>query len=390
MNSETLRIMIIIPYFNHSATLRAVVERALEVNDHVMVVDDGSAQRASDIVAGLDVPVIRHEKNRGKGAAVMTGAQEARRRGMTHIVTIDADGQHDPADFGRFVPLLREAPCAIVIGRRIFSTHNVPGKSRFGRKFSNFWFRLQTGQALMDTQSGFRAYPLAVLEQLKLREQRFSFEVEVIVKAAWSGVKIQEVDISVHYFPPEKRISHFHVFTDNALISLLNFRFTMRSVLPMPHRKILLDEEAGNVITVLHPIRSLRALLTDSVSPEKVGIAAGLGVFLGALPLIACHTVFIIFAASFFRLNKVVALSASQVCMPPFVPALCIETGYLMRHGRFLTEISMETIGHQGLERFYEWFIGSLVVGPVMAGLVGGVGFFMALVIRGSSRAVRG
>jgi len=388
LNSKDLKIVVVIPVYNHSKSLRSVVMQALEVHNNIIVVDDGSTDVVSDLLAGLSVRVIRHEKNRGKGVAIMTGAKEARRLGMTHIVTIDADGQHDPSDIRYFIPVIKRYPNAIVVGNRAFQSNNVPGKSRFGRVFSNFWMRLQTGQILKDTQSGFRAYPLAALNRLKLREHRFSFEVEVLVKAAWAGIGLREVDISVYYPSVKDRISHFNVFWDNLLISLLNFKLTMRSIAPIPHRKIVFDKQGGNIITVWHPVRSLKTLLTENTSPRKLGAAGFLGVFLGALPLIACHTVTIIFSASFFRFNKVVALSTSQLCMPPIVPALCIETGYFIRHGKFLTEISMETIGYQGLERFYEWFIGSLVVGPIMGALVGSIIYIIALFIMKGNRAI--
>jgi uncharacterized protein (DUF2062 family) len=110
----------------------------------------------------------------------------------------------------------------------------------------------------------------------------------------------------------------------------------------------------------------------------QLALAAAMGVFLGTLPLIALHTLVIILAATYFRLNKVAALASSQLCMPPVVPALCIEVGYLLRHGRFLTEISMETLGYQALERLYEWLLGSLVLAPLLACLIGGITLFLA------------
>jgi radical SAM superfamily enzyme YgiQ (UPF0313 family)/glycosyltransferase involved in cell wall biosynthesis len=385
---QDLNIMIVIPVYNHTQTLRNVLERTLKVHDKVLVVDDGSTDHVSEVISEFNVRFIQHDKNKGKGAAIRTGAREAHRLGMTHIITIDADGQHDPADFRRFVPLLKEDPRAIIIGKRLFQRGQAPRSSIFGRSFSNFWMRLQTGQIIGDTQSGFRAYPLNVLNKLKLKENHYSFEVEALVKAAWAGVNLREVDISVHYPPPEKRISHFRKFMDNFRLGLLNARLTMRSALPVPHRKIVFDTQKRDTITVIHPLRSLRTLLTENTSSWQLAAAGALGVFLGALPLIACHTIAIIFAASFFRLNKVVALCTSQLCMPPIVPALCIEMGYYMRHGHFLTDISLETIGYQALERLYEWFIGSLVLGPIMGILVASIILLMALGIKRSKRAV--
>jgi glycosyltransferase involved in cell wall biosynthesis len=379
--------MIVIPVYNHPGTIRDVVTRALEIHDRVMVVDDGSRDLAADLLTGLDVHVIRHTKNMGKGTAILTGAKEATRLGMTHMVTIDADGQHDPADFIRFMPLMQENPHAIIIGTRSFQSTEAPRLSVFGRSFSNFWVRLQTGIPVGDTQSGFRSYPLAVLHGLSLRERHYSFEVEVLVKAAWAGVKILETDISVYYPPPEKRISHFRGFLDNLRISLLNTRLTMRSILPMPHRKIHFND-GDRSITVLHPIISLKTLLTENTSPGRLAAAGALGVFLGALPLIACHTIVIILATGFLRLNKVAAVATSQLCMPPIVPALCIEAGYFVRKGELLTDISFDTIGYQALQRLYEWLIGSFFIGPVLGLTVGIIIYIMALLIVKGKRAI--
>lgn len=370
--AESLRVIIVIPVYNHSITLKDVVARALDVHDAVMVVDDGSTDRGAEKLEGLDVHIIRHARNLGKGAAILSAIKEARTLGMTHVVTIDADGQHDPDDFNRFIPVIKEYPDAIVVGKRDFKKADVPFGSRIGRGISNFWLRVETGKILGDAQSGFRAYPISVIENLKLREQRYALEIEVLVKAAWAGVELLEVDISTYYPPAKERVSHFRLFWDNLRLSLLNAKLTMRSVAPVPHRKIVNNRHGqGEKITVLHPLRSLKKLLTENTSPEQLAAASALGVFLGTLPLIACHSIVILFAAAFFRLNKVVALSASQICMPPLIPALCIETGYFMRHGKFLTEISMTTLGYQALERLYEWIIGSLLLAPVIAVLVG-------------------
>ncbi len=346
-----MNFLIAIPLYNHAAAVRHVVQRALAVHDEVLVVDDGSTDGGADFVADLPVRIVRHPRNLGKGAAILTAAAEARRLGMTHIVTLDADGQHAPEDIARFLPEIAAHPEAIVVGCRDFATANVPGSSRFGRQFSNFWLRLQTGRSLGDTQSGFRAYPLAVLEQLRLGQRHYSFEVEVLVKAAWAGVELREVPISVYYPPAGERISHFRAFRDNLRLTVLNTGLTMRSIAPWPHRKIVTDRRTGGKVSVLHPLRSLRVLLTENTSPAQLAAAGALGVFLGALPLLALHTVAILFAAGFLRLNKVAAVSASQLCMPPLVPALCIEAGYFLRNGEFLTEFSLQTLGYQGLQR---------------------------------------
>ncbi len=376
------KVFLVIPVYNHGKTLRDVVVRALAVNDNVIVVDDGSTDGGAETLAGLPVTEIRHPLNRGKGAAIITAAHEARTRGATHIVTIDADGQHDPADYPRFLPLIDEDPDAIIVGTRAFDSATTPLLSRFGRAFSNFWLRVQTGYKLKDTQSGFRAYPLALLEWLKLRERHYDFEVEVLVKAVWAGVILKEVDISVYYPPSSLRVSHFRLFMDNLRLSILNTRLTLRALTPYPHKRFRTGRKETEKVTLLRPLKSLRLLLTGNNSPERLAVAGGLGVFIGALPLIACQSITTLFAANYFRLNKLMALAAGQICIPPLVPALCIEAGYFMRHGRFLTEVSLETLGYQALERIFEWFLGSLILGPVIGILTAAAIYVTALCLK--------
>ena len=236
--SDPPQIIIVIPVYNHSSTLRDVVTRSLKVHDRVMVVDDGSNDVGVDALEGLEVDIIRHSKNLGKGAAILSAAKKALGSGMTHMVTVDADGQHDPDDLRHFIPELEAHPDAIIVGKRDFHGGYVPASSRVGRAISNFWLRVETGRSLGDAQSGFRAYPIYLFEQLKLRERRYSFEIEVLVKAAWAGIELREVDISIYYPSPAERVSHFHLFWDNLRLSLLNARLIMRAVIPLPHRKI--------------------------------------------------------------------------------------------------------------------------------------------------------
>jgi glycosyltransferase involved in cell wall biosynthesis len=375
--SENVKVIIVIPVYNHGKTLRDVVLGALQTGAEVMVVDDGSTDRGLETLSGLKINVVRHSENRGKGAAILTAVKEAEKMGRTHIVTIDADGQHDPTDFLRFLPVIQKNPLALVVGNRKFNKKASPLLSRFGRSFSNFWFRVQTSGSLKDTQSGFRAYPVAVLSWLKLHDKGFSFEIEVLVKAAWAGIEIKEVDVSVHYLPSCERVSHFHLVKDNLALSLLNTKLTMRAVLPLPHKRFIPSKEGLEKISIFHPMKSLRTL-SKNTSPTRLAVSAGMGVLIGTLPLVGFWTITVLFTANYFGLSKITALSSNQLCNHPIVPALCIELGYFFRHGRFLTEFSLNTLGYQGLERILEWLIGSLVLAPVFGLLTGGLVFILA------------
>jgi len=377
--SRKIRPLIVIPVYNHAGTLRDVVVRALSVCKDVLVLDDGSTDGSAEVIKGLPIHLVRHEKNRGKGAAILTAAREAERLGMTHIITLDADGQHNPADFPKFLPVIQENPLAIVVGKRILKNTKIPISSRFYKHFSNFWFRVQTGISLKDTQCGFRAYPVAVLIWLDIHDKGYSFEEEVLVKAAWAGIPFKEVEVSIYYPPRGERISHFRFFRDSLARAMLNTRLTIWSIAPIPSKQFMLIENESEKITVRHPVESLRILLRRKISQSQLAISAGLGVLIGTLPLVGFWTPAVLITASYLRLNKYVALVASQPCNHPVVPALCIEAGYFIRHGKFLTEISLNTLGYQALERIFEWIIGSLVLGPLFgvltAGLIYGITF---------------
>ena len=396
------RVLIIIPVYNHSATLAEVVSGALSIHPHVLVVDDGSTDmpqadlvfwregleraipREGHPLFGLPVTCLRHSRNRGKGVAILTGAGEAARLGMTHIITIDADGQHDPADLPLFLAEAARDPNVLAVGLRNFATDNVPRSSRFGRAFSNFWYKVHTGRETGDVQSGFRLYPLRLLELVHCTESRYGFETEILVRSSWAGFEVTNVPIRVHYPPRTERVSHFHPLLDNVRISLLNTRLTIRAIMPLPQKKYARD--AMGRITPLSPLRSLRLLLSDNATPGNLACAAAVGIFLATLPLVGLHSILILLATGALRLNKVTGLAVSQLCMPPLVPALCIEAGHYMRTGRWLTEISLQTLGYEALDRVWEWLLGSLVLAPALALLMALLVYILA---RGVGKGLR-
>jgi glycosyltransferase involved in cell wall biosynthesis len=192
-----------------------VIERALALDLPVCVVDDGSTDGTAERLEAIGgIAVIRHDQNRGKGAALLTGFAALEGK-ADWAVTLDADGQHDPADVPSLIRAIPEGQRPIVIGRREGMVgEDVPWTSRFGRKFSNFWVWCAGGPALSDTQSGMRIYPLPEAAGLGVRARRFQFEVEVLVRAKWAGIPVVEAPVGVCYTPGMKRISHFRPFVD--------------------------------------------------------------------------------------------------------------------------------------------------------------------------------
>lgn len=207
---------VIIPVYNHGQTLPAVTANALALGFPVIVVDDGSTDNGHlGIQQTAGVRLIRHETNQGKGAALLTGFQTAYAGGAQWAITLDADGQHDPRDAAELIAALTPPSRPIVVGcRREMFNAGAPWTSRFGRGFSNFWVRMSGGPPTLDTQSGFRIYPLPEVLGLDVRARRYQYELEVLVKAARQGIAVIERPIRVTYPPKGQRVSHFRPFVD--------------------------------------------------------------------------------------------------------------------------------------------------------------------------------
>lgn len=368
-------VLLVIPLYNHRKSLRAVVEEARPHISAVLVVDDGSTDGGADGLA-LHVPVERHAVNRGKGAAILTAARVAGDQGFTHILTMDADGQHSAADIPAFLRAVHETPHAVVVGARCFSGPHVPASSRFGRAFSGFWMRVQTGYTVSDMQSGFRAYPLDVLKSVATGEPGYAFEVEVLVKAAWAGFEIREIPISVYYPPPQERVSHFDKCKDNVRISLLNTRLTIRALIPVPFRRYALDVEGR--LSLLRPLESLRLLLRDKATPALLARSAGMGMLISTLPLPGLQSLLLLLCVGWLRLHRLAALVVIPLTWPPLVPGLGVLLGYRLRHGEWLHEFSLQTLGYEAGQRLLDWATGSVVLAPVLGLLVAAMVWLMA------------
>ncbi len=376
------RVWVAIPVFNNRDTVRAVVAACTAVVPTVVVVDDGSTDAdVAGLLAGLDVTLLKHDRNQGKGAAILTASRFIEERGGSYMITLDADGQHDPGDIRKFLPLLPGEENAVVVGIRDFNTENVPASSRFGRAFANFWLRVETGEVLDDCQSGFRAYPVRHLNRLRFRGAHYDFEAEVLAKAAWAGLTFTPVGIGVRYPKAGERVSSFRPFLDNLRLTHTHALLVLRRLLPWGHQRLVGEKKKADLSLLRHPRKFVLSLLREHATPEGLALAAAVGSFIAILPILFFHTPVILYVAIRLRLNKIMALNIQHLFMPPLMPALCIETGYCLRYGRWLTDISVETVFGQFKDRLLEWFLGSLVLAPLVAVLIG-------LLIYGAATAV--
>lgn len=218
------RLCVIIPTYNNVQTIGQVVQDVMSYCDQLIVVDDGCTDGTLDVLHSLSqsIHIVSYQPNRGKGHALVAGFKKAKELGYTHAITIDADGQHFADDIPQLIEKMERCPQAIIVGCRNLTEKNMPRQNTFANQFSNFWFRLQTGVNLSDTQSGYRLYTLSSLRGLSLITSRYEAELELLVFAAWAGVQICSVPVKVYYPPVEERVSHFRPVYDFVRISILN------------------------------------------------------------------------------------------------------------------------------------------------------------------------
>ena len=238
----------VIPTYNNVRTVADIVRRTLAVCSDVIVVNDGSTDDTLQELQpfGDTIRIITYSRNRGKGYALRRGLEAARKAGFDYAVTIDSDGQHSPEEIPNLINALStlHSPLStLVVGSRNLQADGMPAGNTFANRFSNFWFHLQTGLRLPDTQTGFRVYPLHNLPCLSLLTYRYESELELLVFSAWRGVRIVPVPVSVSY--PADRVSHFRPFRDFFRISLLNTILCLLAIVYGYPRMLLCSKKGG-------------------------------------------------------------------------------------------------------------------------------------------------
>lgn len=379
--TDTVHIAVLIPTYNNALTLGQVVQDVLRYTQHVIVVNDGSTDATTQVLD--QYPIIQrveYNPNRGKGMALRRGFRYALQQGYQYVITIDADGQHFAADLQLFMEKLQTEKEAIIIGARNLQQENMPGKNSFANRFSNFWFYVETGLKAPDTQSGYRLYPLFLMERMRFWSTKYEFEVEVLVRSAWKGIKINWVPVKVYYPPPGERVTHFRPFRDFSRISVLNTVLVLITFLYIKPRdliRFLLKRESWKQLWHDH-------LLNPQESNAKKSLSIGFGVFMGIVPVWGFQMVVALILAALFRLNKVLVIVAANISIPPVIP-LIIFGSFMM--GRiwmgeessallFSKQITLETIQQNVVQYLY----GSITL-AVVAGLTAAVVAWALLMI---------
>ena len=230
--SAEFRPCAVIPTYDNPATIGRVT-RAVGEHLEVIVVDDGSAIEGREAVAKLGeegIAQVHHRaENGGKGAAVHTGFELAREAGYSHVLQVDADGQHALEDIPQFLEVARAQPKSLILGAPRYD-ESAPMVRKMARQLTRFWTHVETlGPRIEDPMCGFRVYPVAAACRAARRcGRRMDFDIEVAVRMVWDGTSVVNLPTRVHY--PEGGVSHFQMVRDNVRISWMHSRLAMRAI----------------------------------------------------------------------------------------------------------------------------------------------------------------
>lgn len=383
MTLQDIQCCVLIPTYNNQKTLKRVIEGVLQYADQtdIIVINDGSSDETAHILAAYDnqICILTNVVNKGKGFSLRRGFKEAIKLGYKNAISIDSDGQHLPMDIPLFVEAAIRNPGALIMGSRNMNQEGVPGKSSFGNKFSNFWFTFETGLVLPDTQTGFRLYPLEPIKNTRLFTTKFETEIEVIVKLAWKNVPIIPVDIQVIYDKNE-RVTHFRPFRDFTRISILNTWLVILTLLWYLPKRLLLYVRKNGLLQIIKQ----EALKPDESNFSKAA-SIGFGFFMGILPIWGFQLLIGIPLSVYFKMNKVLFLTAANISLPPIIPFIIF--GSYQFGGLFYTNgVQLDSVKDLTLEsihyNFVQYFLGGTLL-AIFAGLAGfGVSYLLFKMLR--------
>lgn len=365
---EQYKVCVIVPTYNNHRTLKRVLDSILQYTSNVIVVNDGSTDTTPQILETYpNLVQIHHSKNRGKGLAIRNGFKKALELNYNYAITIDSDGQHFASDIPSFIETLETNSDELLIGCRNMTQENIPKKSSFGNKFSNFWFWFETGNKLEDTQSGFRMYPLRRIPRHYFTN-KFEFEIEVIVRSAWKGIPVRNIPVQVLY-DPEERVSHFRPFKDFTRISILNTVLVTIALIYIKPRDIILKLKKKGLKKFF-----LENILESSDSNARKASSIALGVFIGICPFWGFQTILVLSLAVLLKLNKAIAFAFSNISFPPLIPFIIYGSlkvgGFFVTGDTFLilnTDMTFADIQ----KNITQYVVGSFVLATFMAVLFG-------------------
>ncbi len=375
---KSINYCVVIPSYNNDRYIEKLLLDVFEYCNDVIVVNDGCTDRTHEILAKYKIlHVITLSENEGKGEALRTGFKYALNKGFNYAITLDSDGQHFAKDIPAMLSLLETEPDALVIGSRQSDTDNVPRKNSFANRISNFWFKIETGIKLPDTQSGFRLYPITALKGIRTFSGRFEYELEIIVKASWKGIKIRSVPIDVYYPPGDERITHFRPFTDFLRISLLNSLLVILALAYYRPRQIINKYRKKSLKQIIS-----EDIIKSDTPKHMISLSIAFGIFMGIFPVWGYQLAIGFFLAHLFKLNKAIFFITANISLPPMIPAILylsyVTGSFVLGDGSWNVdiELNLESVGMN----LKQYLVGAVVF-AILAGVVTGAISYLFLVL---------
>ena len=221
MTTKDKKICAVIPAFENHATIGRLVKETRRYIDHIVVVDDGSADNTARLAEDAGARVLRLQKNRGKGNALRIGFRYVRENGFDAVITLDADSQHDPEEIPKFIESFRRNNQQIVVGNRLHAKDRIP-RIRYGpNKVGTYLFSWLIGRDIKDSQCGFRLYDRNVLETIHILNDGFEAEADILLRAGKRGYDIGFVPIEPIYFSANQHKSTYRPIKDTFRISII-------------------------------------------------------------------------------------------------------------------------------------------------------------------------
>jgi glycosyltransferase involved in cell wall biosynthesis len=386
---EEYQICVILPTYNNATTLAQVIEAVSGYTDHILVINDGSTDSTVTVLQGWPkIKSISYQQNRGKGWALRKGLAWASEQGYRYAISLDTDGQHFASDLPGFLNQIGSSPASIIIGSRNMEQTNIPGKSSFGMKFSNFWFKVETGISCPDTQSGYRSYPVYLINKMRFFTRKYEFEIEVLVRSAWKGVGIDSIPVQVYYAPGNLRVSHFRPFPDFTRISLVNTALVLIAFFYIKPRDFILSLFKKNNWKNL--IRD--QILHTGMSDERKSMSVALGVFMGIVPIWGFQLAIAILLSIVLKLNKPLVILAANISIPPMIPLIILLSykagAFLMDGNAVSLHLSDRITYHTAFYHLKQYVYGSISLAICSAMVFGLFTWVMLKLIKHKKREI--
>ncbi len=358
----------VIPVIKNTESVPDMIRRAKLQMSTVLVIDG--------TLEGMDLRLLPPEtevihQTAGRAAMLRTAFALLQERQIDYMVLLDPTEHYFPEDLSVFSVCLQKNDRTLAIGCRDFlEEQDSDGLSLPCRNWSNRFFRLETGIKISDAASTFRAYPVKYVCRLLPhlgKSDRIELEAELLVRAAWSNLEIRTLRVRCN--PRVPRIP------DPAVAKAVGYRLAythlkllLLCLLPYRKQEDFRPEQEKLHFSLFRPKEFFSYLLRENASARSLAGAAFLGTYCAVLPLFGFHTPVVLYLATIFRLNRFLAFMIQHpFAMSPLTPFLCIELGYFMRNGEWLTEFTWQTLGRGIFYRIWEWLLGSLALAPLFA-----------------------